>query len=133
MSTDINFVAVVAAAVASMVVGYLWYGPLFGKTWMKLTGMKEMGNKDEMPKAYLLTFVGALLSAYVLAVILGLTKTIDLAGSLTVAFWVWLGFLAPLLLGGVLWEGKSWNLYFLNASQKLVDLLVVAAVLSYLR
>ena len=33
---DINYIAVVGAAVAAMVIGFLWYGPLFGKQWTKL-------------------------------------------------------------------------------------------------
>ena len=29
-------VAVLLAAVISYVIGFAWYGPIFGKTWMKL-------------------------------------------------------------------------------------------------
>lgn len=47
---SVNLVAAVAAAVASMVVGCIWYGVIFGKAWMKLTGKKEMGDKKNMPK-----------------------------------------------------------------------------------
>lgn len=36
--------AVVLAAVVSMIVGWLWYGPLFGKQWMALMGWKPLGK-----------------------------------------------------------------------------------------
>ena len=121
---DINWVALVAAAVASMVVGFIWYGPLFGKMWMKLSGMKEMGDKSQMPKTYAIMFVASLVTAYVLSV---------LGAGLMTTFWIWLGFQATLLLGSVLWEGKSWELYCLNASHQLVSLLAMSWVLSYFK
>ena len=129
----VNYTAVVLAAVASFVFGWLWYGPLFGKTWEKLSGQKMSGDKSKMPQSMASVFVGTLVTAYVLAAFLGLTASTTLTGALTVAFWAWLGFQAPGALGVVLWEGKSLNLFFLNAAQKLLDLLVIAAVLSYLK
>ena len=38
---DINWLAILAAAASSLVIGFLWYGPLFGKAWMKESGMTE--------------------------------------------------------------------------------------------
>lgn len=34
----INYYAVVASSVLAMVVGAIWYGPLFGKKWLEITG-----------------------------------------------------------------------------------------------
>ena len=59
----INYLAVVLATVAAMLVGWVWYGPLFGKRWRALTG-------DERPKAavvYPVAFVANVVTAYVLA------------------------------------------------------------------
>ena len=37
---EVNYVAVLAAAIASFVIGALWYSPmLFGKMWMKLSNV----------------------------------------------------------------------------------------------
>lgn len=128
----VNYLAVLLAAVGSMVVGYLWFGPLFGKTWMKMTGMKEMGDQSKMAQNYVLAYVSAALSAYVLAMFLSLTHVTELTGALFLAFWVWLGFQATIMLSGVLWYKQSWNLYFLLVSQQLVSVLVAAAILVYL-
>lgn len=130
-AVTVNYTAVVVAAVASFVAGWIWYGPLFGKTWTKLSG-HTMGNKDSMMQSMVIMFVGALVTAWVLSAFLKLTGTTTLSASLPVALWAWLGFQAPGALGVVLWEGKSWNLFFLNAAYKLVDLLVIAAVLTYI-
>ena len=44
---SVNWLAVIGAAVASMVVGYLWYSDyLFGKMWRKSSGMKAMSPKE---------------------------------------------------------------------------------------
>lgn len=115
-----------------MAVGYLWFGPLFGKTWIKLSGAK-MGEGDNMAMLYGGQYVASVVTAYVLAVFLGLTGSTTLEAALPVAVWLWLGFLATKELGVVLWEGKSWNLYFLNTGQSLVSLLVMTAVLVLVR
>ena len=36
---EVNWIAVIAAAVSAFVMGGLWYGPLFGKKWMALVGL----------------------------------------------------------------------------------------------
>ena len=42
LDTAVNYMTVLAAAVASMAVGLLWYSPLlFGKPWMKLMGLTD--------------------------------------------------------------------------------------------
>src|SRR5216117_550063 len=38
-----NWVAIIVATVAAMVIGFLWYGPVFGKSWMTLSG-RGMGQ-----------------------------------------------------------------------------------------
>ena len=129
----VNITGVVAAAVAVFIFGWLWYGPLFGKTWENLSGQKMGSDKSKMPQTMATVFVGALVTAYVLAAFLGLTGTTTLTGAVTVAFWAWLGFQATLKLGVVLWEGKSWNFYFLNAAHDLIGLALMAAVLSLVR
>ena len=44
---------------------------------------------------------------------------------------VWLGFFAATtLLGSVLWEMKSWNLFFINGAYWLVSLAVSAGILA---
>jgi len=130
---EINLAAVVGAAVASMVVGFVWYGPLFGKKWMKLSGvsMKDIESKKAgMPKTYAMAFVAALVTAYVLALFVDYTEAKTIMGGAVTGFWLWLGFIATTELGSVLWEGKPKQLYLLNAAHGLVALLVMGAILA---
>jgi hypothetical protein len=132
---NINLVAVGVAALVGMGVGFLWYGPLFGKQWIKLMGftkesMKE-AQKEGMAKSYILGLVGQALTAYALAALVVFAAQYFVGFSYTLVLWVWLGFIVPLLLNGVIWEGKSWSLFFLNAGHYLAQLIAMGAVINY--
>ncbi len=136
---DVNYVAVFLAALSSMAVGFMWYGPGFGKTWMKLMGwtklqMTAKPNATEMNKLYGIQFLGSLAMAYILSHALVFANAYlgsrGIAGGLMTGFFNWLGFVAPVTLGSVLWEGKSWKLWAFNNSYYLTVLLVMGLVLS---
>ncbi|MFT4532332.1 MAG: sterol desaturase/sphingolipid hydroxylase (fatty acid hydroxylase superfamily) [Candidatus Saccharimonadales bacterium] len=70
---DVNYVAVLAAVAASFAVGMVWYSELaFGKTWMKLTGLKkkDVENKDKMMKGMMHTAISSLIKGAVLAALI---------------------------------------------------------------
>lgn len=138
MVPPVNYLAVFAAAIASMILGWLWYGPLFGKTWMALSGLTEekmaVAKSKGMGKMYLLTFIGSLVMSFVLAHALifasAYLKASGISAGLTAGFWNWLGFIAPVTLGIVIWDGKPWKLWFLNNSYQLITLLVMGVILA---
>lgn len=132
---SINYLAVLVAAIASMVIGGVWYSPMvFGKLWMKLSGLDEKaleeGKKKGMAKMYAVAFLGTLVMSYVLAHFVDYAGATDLVSGLQLGFWVWLGFIATVLLGSVLWEGKSVKLYLLNNAHYVVSLLVMSVILA---
>ena len=139
-SVPINYIAILLAAVVTMVIGFLWYGPLFGKPWSKLMGwgemapekMKEM-QKKAMP-GYAVQFVGALVMAFVLGHALIFSSTyLNMSGvsaGLMAGFWNWLGFVVPVTAGAVFWEGKSWRLWLINVGFYLVNLLAMGVILA---
>jgi hypothetical protein len=57
-------------------------------------------------------------------------KVTGVSAGLMAGFWNWLGFIAPVTLGVVLWEGKSWKLWFLQGGHYLVSLLVMGVILA---
>jgi len=134
----INYWAVLVAAIVQMFLGWLWYGPLFGKSWSAMMGftpekMQEAQAKG-MGKSYTIMTVGALLMSWILAHAIVFASTYlmfygALAG-ITVGFLNWLGFIAPVTLSSVLWEGKSWKFWFLNAGYYLVGLCLMGAILA---
>lgn len=133
MFENINWIAILLCGVGAMVVGFIWYSmAVFGKPWMKSIGMSAKDMKpdsSEMPKTYGLMFIGALIEAYVLSVIITTFGATDYFAGAQGAFWIWLGFIATSLLGAVLYEKKSWTYYGITAGYQLVNLLVMSVIL----
>lgn len=130
---QINFLAVVAAAVANMIIGSIWYSPgVFGKRWMSLAGIRQGGMKEAGP-AYAAAFVVALILAYVLAHFVGYTQAHTFGDGLQLGFWVWLGFVATTSSGDYIFGGRPRQLYVLNNGYHLVTLLVNGVLLALWR
>lgn len=132
MNIAINYWAVLVAALANMVVGSLWYGPLFGKLWMKLAGLTKESIKSmglTMAQAMTGGLATSLLMAYVLAHFAGRWAAMGAAGAWQLAFWIWLGFVATTQAGSFLWEAKPFKLFILNAANSLVSLFAMALIL----
>ena len=72
---SLNFLAIIVSGILAMPIGALWYGPLFGRTWMKEVGYTEEDlKKDFNPgKTYGLAVVGHILMALILAYLFALT------------------------------------------------------------
>ena len=66
--SGINWLAVVVGVVVSNVVGFLWYGPLFGNTWLRIIG-KKREDIEASPSMYAVTAVASLVTMVVLAMI----------------------------------------------------------------
>ncbi|OGE81137.1 MAG: hypothetical protein A3H72_01835 [Candidatus Doudnabacteria bacterium RIFCSPLOWO2_02_FULL_48_8] len=139
-AVPLNYWAVLVCGVVSIALGSLWYGPVFGKMWMRLMGWDKMNPeqmaeaKKGMIKSYALSFVGALVMAYVLAHALVFASSYmnveGYAAGLSTGFWMWLGFVLPVTMSDVLWGQKSWKLWSLNSGYYLVQLLMFGVILA---
>ena len=132
---NVNYIAVFASAVVSMVIGFLWYSPiLFGEAWMKASGKtkKEIDSakKKGMTSYYLAAFIATLLMAFILAYFVQYVLAATFFEGMQAGFWIWLGFVAPVLLGSILWEGKSFSYYMINVFHYLATLMVMAGILA---
>ncbi|MEK7569589.1 MAG: DUF1761 domain-containing protein [Patescibacteria group bacterium] len=128
----INYWAVLVAAIVNFVVGWLWYGPLFGKMWKGLMGMTDESMKAMAMKpmtAMFWGFVSSLVLAYVLVHFVVMAGAVGIAGAFSLAFWLWLGFMATQSIGVYLWEGKPFKLFVLCAGYQLVATFLAALVL----
>ena len=135
---SINYLAVLVAAIVNMILGAVWYGPLFGKPWSKMMGfgqekMKEMQAKG-MGGSYVIMFIGSLLISWVLARFIVFTEASYQIWSsvigLRIGFEAWLGFVAPVTVSMVLWEGKPWKRWMIVAGYSLVGFCLIGAILA---
>lgn len=128
--------AVVGSIVLSVVLGFIWYGPLFGKQWMKLSGITMPNKKPSMSvmtRPMILSFIGAFCMAFTLSSVIyfhdAIYGTSGYESALSVAVLMWLGFIVPAYLNLTGWENKPWTLFFINTGYWLVFLLLSAAMI----
>ena len=130
----VNSLAVLVSAIASMVVGSVWYGPLFGKTFMHEMGMdqwspeKKAAMKKKMGPSYALQFVASCVMFYVLAGLIEGFGHTSLGGGAMTGLVMWIGFVVPIKLGDAVWGGKI-SLFWLSIGNMLATLLAAGAII----
>lgn len=137
---EVNYLAVLLAGVASMILGFLWYSPvLLGKPWMKERGFTSESLKKaqkDMGKLYGISFVVSLLTAFVLSHVMVLSENYFhysmLSTGLNTAFWMWLGFVMPVQVTATIFGNQNWKLWGIDTGYQLASLLVMAVVLALL-
>ena len=131
MEVHVNYLAVIVSAIASYVIASIWYGVIFRKLWMELTGISDM---KPAPINMALPFLGSLVMSYVLDHSLAFGNaylhTSGISGGLMGGFFNWLGFIAPLTLMSVVYEKRKWKLWILDNGFWLLSILVMGAILS---
>ncbi len=132
---EVNFLAVTVAAVLYMMIGFVWYSPgVLGESWMKAAGKTkhEIGKtpSGKMRNIYLLTFIGALVMSYVLAIFIFYIHATSFSQGVQVGFWLWVGFVATTSSGSYLFEGRSPKIYIINNGYNLLALMMMGALLA---
>ncbi len=129
--SDINLWSVLVAAVASMVLGALWYGPLFGKRWSKYSKVPLTEMKKAGAQVWLMGFVNTLVIAFFLAYFVGLAGVNEWGGAL-VGLFAAVGFSATVLFSAVLWEKRPIELLYLNSAFWILSFMLMGAMLGYM-
>ncbi len=134
----VNFWAVVAAAIASFVMGSVWYSPMmFGDVWARNLGKnpEELERMKKAPMAVPVVgmFVGSLVMAYILAHFVAYMNVRSLADAFQLAFWLWLGFIVTVGVSAVLFERRSKKVFFINIAFQLVNIFVASVILGLWR
>jgi hypothetical protein len=140
---EINYWAILITTVVSVILGTIWFGPLFGKVWMKMVGISKPEGpispeiKKMMTRSYILVIIGSVLMNLTLiySIVFGASylQIEGVRAGIQAAFWNWLGFIAPVTLGPVLWENRPWKYWFITAGYYLVLLLINGAILAIWR
>ena len=125
---DLNYTAIIVGTIIAFLVGWVWYGPIFGERWMAETGLKKSDMSGPMAphmvQGLIVTFIMGTFMAYVLemAGAMSTGEAVRLAGL------VGLGFVATFAWGEVNWERKSAALWFIKVAYNLLALSIIAAV-----
>jgi hypothetical protein len=134
----INLLAVLVAALAAFILGFLFHGPVSGKLWMKLAGVQMTGDEKftDMIPAMLWNLLSNLVTAYALAVIYLFASSSPLlygqgiATGIICALWLWIGFLVTSTSIEVIWMKRSVKLWLFEAGCSLVVMVVMAVIIA---
>lgn len=133
MLESVNWIGVAVAAIAAFVLGWLWFGPLFLKPWMRELGKTQEQLAAQGPArapAIAMEFVAWTITATVLAIIIerfgpGVTT------GLTVGLLCATGFVATARLADVLFAQTSSKRYWIEAGNRLVSYALMGAVYGF--
>lgn len=132
MLKGVNWVAVIVATILLQVLGYLWFGPLFGKAWLA-----ALGHAEQMPaNQNMLMAIGAVNT---LICVVGLAWLINKLGAVTLGAAVmtsvtaWFFFSLTTQSLEYLYMGMSLQLLVLNAGYQLVAFALAGATLNLVK
>lgn len=129
---DVNYLAVVLAALAAQPLGFLWYGRLFNEAWMGQRGLTRADAEGGGAAVYLVPIVCTLLIAY------GLARLVDMVGAdtvgdcLAIAAFVWVGFAGTVQLVQINFSPKVPNkakLFAIEGGYQLAVFLIAGAII----
>ena len=132
----VNYLAIIAAAVASWLVGAAWY-MAFAKPWMAARGW---ASKEEMvaqqgkpsPVPFVISFVAELVMAWTLAGVIGHAGPVTVVNGLISGSLVWLGFVATTMVVNHGFGGQKPALTVIDGGHWLAVLLVQGAIIGWM-
>lgn len=129
----INYLAVLVAGLANWLLGWVWYGLLFGNKWMQLMGWDQQKvdavQQEGATRQMIISLIGALVTALILAMIYARAGVQSWLDGLKLAALIWLGFVALTGMDSVVYEGRNYGLYQINSTYHLAGLLIAGAIL----
>jgi Protein of unknown function (DUF1761) len=132
----VNLWAVLVSALATMVVGFVWYSPmLFAKPWTILMGYdpNDKAKLAEMQKnagpSYAMSLVASILSAIVLGKILEVANVTTALYGMVIGLAIWLGIVTTVQFTGALFSKQPFKLYLINTGYQAVCYVAMGAIL----
>jgi hypothetical protein len=133
MFEDVNYYAVLVAGLIATVYGYFWYAPIFfGRVWSAMNRFSKR-EKESIRKHiggdYFYGLIIMCMLAMFVDLFFGIFGVTEMKDGLFFVFWLWLGLIAPIEFGEVIWERKPFDLFLINGANRLISLFIIAIVL----
>jgi len=130
----VNWLAIVIAAIANMIIGFLWYGTwAFGKSWMTLSG-RTMGEGFPAGPGplYAMTAAAAIVQAITMSWFVSQTGANSGAAGAIIGLYVGLGFVATAMFAEVLFAGRHPRLFAITAGYSVVAAIVQGIIIGFM-
>ncbi len=127
---DLNWLAVIVAAVAYFAIGGLWYSPvLFQKPWMETSGINPQEDSNT-GAIFVLSFAFNFLGALATAFLAEATGASDVADGILLGLIVGIGYVVSTLALTEMFENRPGKLILINNGYHIVGLIAVAIIVS---
>lgn len=120
--------AALVSAVAYYLLGWFWYGALFGKTWTALTHAAPSTTNSSDPVPYIVAAATSLVLAYATAIMLDRNEDRTAAQGARFGLFLSIGLVASTTLETNLFEGRPVTLWLINAGYVVIGLTMIGAI-----
>ena len=128
---QVNYLAVGVSALATIVIGALWYSPvMFGEIWRKAHGYSKEQAQQMAGRGFPVSLLCYVVMAFVLATLLSYTGVSTVLEGAFLGLLVWCGFLATLGLTAKMFSEKPWSTYLIDAGYQLAYAVVMGVILA---
>lgn len=125
----LNWLAILVATLVSFVLGYLWYGPVFGNAWL---ASQDKTAEDIKPSAtpFIITFFTTLATCIAMAVVLQMLGVASLAGGALLGLVMGLAFITCSNISDGAYCGWSWKLVAIQSGYRTVYCILMGMILA---
>jgi hypothetical protein len=128
---QINLIAALVTGVASLVLGFIWYGPLFAKAWLGAVGLSEEQLKGSPGPGYLLAFLSSTLLGAVTSYLVNALGLTDVTGGAGLGALLALGYVVTTFATNYIFAMRSLRLFLIDAGYQSI-LVIIAGVIAVL-
>jgi hypothetical protein len=130
---NLNWLAIIAAAVSAFILGGLWYSPLlFAKRWMKETGITEESTKNaNMTRIFSLGFILSCIASFFLAIFIGSNAGAG-HGALS-GFMAGFGWVFTFLGISYLFESRTFAHFLINSVYSIISLTIMGMIIGVIQ
>jgi hypothetical protein len=129
---NLNWLAILGATVAGFALGGLWYGPLFGKSWMAALG-KTADQLQPSPTPFIVSFITALITAVVLAMFLSALGVVRVLDGAIVGLVIGIGFIATAMASDSAFCGWGVKLLLIQSGYRIAYSVLMGIILTFWR
>lgn len=134
--STVNWLAVVACVVVSMISGSIWYNPrtFFPAWWRGIGKTGEPGMQGNMGMTWTLTILSSFVQAIAMSFMVDamgslMTGGVSAATGAMTGFMLWFGFIMPTYLVNKLFAGHGFNVWAIEVGNHLVNFVLFGAIL----
>ena len=128
---QINHLAVIVSVVVLSALGFVWYGPLLGETWMGLVGLDQATIEANPPGAgiWIANFISTIIPVYVLAYLFTQLNVESAVRGALLGLVIAFAFIHLSLLTGNLFAQRPYELTWVDGGYNMLCLAVAGGIL----